>query len=151
MSDYRLDNRGSIPGTAKGFSSSLLCPDHNWGPPSLLSNLYRGGGDPFYWGKARLGRNVDHSPPSRAEVKNEELYFLSPLAPSWVVGHSFTFFLYFHYRYLSQFDGCWVGGRRRSIVLYEGSQAMLARLSDKYEDIFLSGFGTRRELPAGCL
>jgi len=39
-----------------------------WGPPSLLSNGYRG---PFPGGKARPGRDADHSPPSSAEVKNE--------------------------------------------------------------------------------
>jgi hypothetical protein len=36
----------------------------NW----LLSNGYRG---PFPGGKARPGRDADHSPPSSAEVKNE--------------------------------------------------------------------------------
>jgi hypothetical protein len=34
-------------------------------------------------GEVRLGRDADHSPPSRAEVKNEyELYLSSPLSPS---------------------------------------------------------------------
>jgi hypothetical protein len=31
------------------------------------------------------GRDADHSPPSSAEVENEELYLLSPQAPSWHV------------------------------------------------------------------
>jgi hypothetical protein len=39
-----------------------------WDPPSLLSNGYRG---PFSEGKARPGRDADHSPPSDAEVVNE--------------------------------------------------------------------------------
>jgi hypothetical protein len=34
--------------------------------------------DPFPGGKARPGRDTDHSPPSSAEVMNEELYVLSP-------------------------------------------------------------------------
>jgi hypothetical protein len=37
--------------------------DRLWGPPSLLYNGYRG--------KARPGRDADHSPPSSAEVENE--------------------------------------------------------------------------------
>jgi hypothetical protein len=38
-----------------------------------------GTGGPFPEGKAQQGRDADHSPPSTAEVKNEqELYFLSP-------------------------------------------------------------------------
>jgi hypothetical protein len=37
------------------------------------------------WGKARPGRNADHSPSSSAEVKNEkEIYLLSLLA---LLGH----------------------------------------------------------------
>jgi hypothetical protein len=47
-----------------------------------------GTGGPFPGGKARPGRDADHSPPSSAEVKNElELSLLSPQAPPWrVVG-----------------------------------------------------------------
>jgi len=41
---------------------------------------------PFPGGKARPGRDADHSPPSSAEVENEkELYLLSLHAPSWSV------------------------------------------------------------------
>jgi hypothetical protein len=42
--DYeRPVDRGSISSTGKrNFSSNLLCPDRLWGPPSLLSNEYRG-------------------------------------------------------------------------------------------------------------
>jgi hypothetical protein len=42
MSDYGMDDRGSIPGRGKGFFFRLLCPDRLWGPPSLLYNGYRG-------------------------------------------------------------------------------------------------------------
>jgi hypothetical protein len=42
VSDYRLDDRGSIPVREKGFFLQPLCPDQLWGPPSLLSNGYRG-------------------------------------------------------------------------------------------------------------
>ncbi|KDR21663.1 hypothetical protein L798_03788 [Zootermopsis nevadensis] len=42
----------------------------------------------FPEGKARLGRGADHSPPSIAEVKNEqEIYLLSHQVPTWrIVG-----------------------------------------------------------------
>jgi hypothetical protein len=57
-----------------------------------------GTGGTFPGGKARPGRDADHSPPSHAEVANEELYLLSTHAPSWrVVGQlltdSFTWYL----------------------------------------------------------
>jgi hypothetical protein len=46
-----------------------------------------GTGGPFPGGKARQGCDADHSPPSSAEVVNEELYLLSPppQAPPWSV------------------------------------------------------------------
>jgi hypothetical protein len=68
VSDYGLDDRGSIPGRGKGFFLSPLCPDRLWGPPNLLYNGYRGS---FPRGKARPGRDADHSPPSNAEAKNQ--------------------------------------------------------------------------------
>jgi hypothetical protein len=40
--DYGLDDRGSIPCGGWEFFSSIPCPDRFWGPPSLLSNGYRG-------------------------------------------------------------------------------------------------------------
>jgi hypothetical protein len=42
-----LDDRGSIPGRGREFFSSLPRSDRLWGPPSLLSNGYRG---PFLFG-----------------------------------------------------------------------------------------------------
>jgi hypothetical protein len=39
---YRLDGWGSIPSRSKRFLSSPPRPDRLWGPPSLLSNGYRG-------------------------------------------------------------------------------------------------------------
>jgi hypothetical protein len=41
----RLRNRGSIPNRGKNFVSSPKRPDRLWCPPSLLFNVYRGGGD----------------------------------------------------------------------------------------------------------
>jgi hypothetical protein len=52
-----------------------------------------GTGGPFPGGKARPGRDVDHSALSSAEVVNEELYILSPQAPPWRVAGLFYFTL----------------------------------------------------------
>jgi hypothetical protein len=57
VSDYRLEDRGSIPGTGKGFFSTLCVH---------LASYTMGIG-----GKARPGHSADPSPPSSAEVKNE--------------------------------------------------------------------------------
>jgi hypothetical protein len=54
VSDYRLDDRGPIRGRGRGF---FFCS--------------MGTGGPFPGGKARPGRDADHSPPSSAEVKYE--------------------------------------------------------------------------------
>jgi hypothetical protein len=84
MSDYGLDDRGSIPGRGKGYFSSSLCVQTGSGAHPASSTMGTGG--PFLGGKARLGRDADHSPPSSAEVVNEyELYLLSPQAPPWRV------------------------------------------------------------------
>jgi hypothetical protein len=49
----------------------------------------------FSGGKAWLGRDVDQSPPSNAEVKKEwELYHLSPQVPPWRVSEPLYFLLF---------------------------------------------------------
>jgi hypothetical protein len=58
---------GSNPDRVKGFISSANRPGQLWGPPSLILNRYRGS----FQGVKRAGREVDHSPPSSAEVRNE--------------------------------------------------------------------------------
>jgi hypothetical protein len=58
VSDYGLDDRVievRSPTEAEDFSSSCTM----------------GTGGPFPGGKARPGRDADHSPPSSVEVKNE--------------------------------------------------------------------------------
>jgi hypothetical protein len=53
-----------------------------------------GTGGPFPGGKARPGRDTDHTPPSSAEVKNEyELYLISPQAPPWRVAGQLYFIM----------------------------------------------------------
>jgi hypothetical protein len=42
VTDYGLDDRGSIPNRDRGFFFQPLRPDRLWGPRSLLSNGYRG-------------------------------------------------------------------------------------------------------------
>jgi hypothetical protein len=60
----------------KDFSSSL---DVQIGSGFHPASCTMGTGGPFPGGKARPGRDADHSPPYSAEVKNEwELYLLFP-------------------------------------------------------------------------
>jgi hypothetical protein len=68
VSDYGLDDWGSIPDRGRGFSSSL-CVQTGSGAHS--ASCLMGTGGPFPRGKARPGRDADHSPPSSAEVKKE--------------------------------------------------------------------------------
>jgi hypothetical protein len=63
VSDYRLDDRGSIPSRGKDFSSSLCVHFGSEAHPGFYP-LDTGG-------NARPGRDADHSPLSNVEVKNE--------------------------------------------------------------------------------
>jgi hypothetical protein len=77
VSDYGLDDRGSIPDGQRIYllapaSRPALGPTHSpihWVPGVLSPGVKRG-----------PGRDTDHSHPSGAEVKYEyELYLLSPM------------------------------------------------------------------------
>jgi hypothetical protein len=71
VSDYGLDNRAigvQSPAGAKDFSSSLCVQT---GSGAHLASCTMETGGPFSGGKAQLGRDADHSPPSSAEVVNE--------------------------------------------------------------------------------
>jgi hypothetical protein len=49
----------------------------------------------FSGGKARPGRNANHSPPSNADVVNEyKLYLISPSTSKGVLWYYFTFIAY---------------------------------------------------------
>jgi hypothetical protein len=74
------------------FSSSLCVQTGSGAHPASCTV---GTGGPFPGGKARPGRDADHSPPSSAEVKYEkELYLLSPQAPPWrVAGSVYLYFI----------------------------------------------------------
>jgi hypothetical protein len=71
ISRYSVGLRTGNPGfhTRQGqeILSSSQRPDRPWGPPSLLSNWYRGD---FSLEVKRPGRAAYHSTPSSAEVKN---------------------------------------------------------------------------------
>jgi hypothetical protein len=71
VSGYGLDDRAievRSPTGAKDFSSSLCVQTGSEAHPASCS---KGTGGPFPAGKARPGRDADHSPPSNAKVKNE--------------------------------------------------------------------------------
>jgi hypothetical protein len=78
------------PTGAEDFSSS---PCVQTGSEAHPASYLVGTGGPFRGGKARPGRDADHSPPSSAEVKNEqELYLLSRHAPPWRVAGQLYFY-----------------------------------------------------------
>jgi hypothetical protein len=67
-SDYGLDNwviEVQSPAEAKDFSSSLCVQTGSGSDPASCT------GGPFPEGKAWLGSDADHSPPSSAKVENE--------------------------------------------------------------------------------
>jgi hypothetical protein len=65
---YVLDDRGSVPGRIKGFSSSF-CVQTSFEAHS--ASYLMGTGGPLPGGKAQPGRDADLSPPSSAVVKYE--------------------------------------------------------------------------------
>jgi hypothetical protein len=86
VSDYGLDDRAigvRSPEEAKDFSSNLCVQTGSGAHPASCT---MGTGGLFPGAKARPGRDTDHSHPSSADVENkQELYLLSPQAPSWRV------------------------------------------------------------------
>jgi hypothetical protein len=86
VSRYGLDDRAievRSPTGTKDFSSSLCVQTGSGVHPASCT---MGTGSPFPGSKARPGRDADHSPPSSAEVMNEqELYLFSSQAPPWRV------------------------------------------------------------------
>ena len=65
--------RGSNPGGAKNFRTH---PEEPWGSPQPPRQLVSG--------VKRQGRDVNHPPPFRGEVKERvEQYLYSPCGPSW--------------------------------------------------------------------
>ena len=73
---YRMGRDSSVGRAVRyGLDGPGTRPDRMWGLPSLLCNRYR-----VLPGLKRPGSDVDHAPPSSAEVKEKvELYPYSPL------------------------------------------------------------------------
>jgi hypothetical protein len=69
VSDYRLATGVRSPAEAKDFSNILCVQSSSVAYPASNPMGTRA---PFPGGKARPGRDADHSPPSCAEVKNEK-------------------------------------------------------------------------------
>jgi hypothetical protein len=67
MSDYKLDDRGSISGIANYFFSVACVQTNSEAHPTSCPVRSRG---LFLGGKAQPGRDADHSPHS-AKVRNE--------------------------------------------------------------------------------
>jgi hypothetical protein len=63
---YQLDDRSSISGRGKKFSSTPQSPNRLWGPSSPLYSGYRALSPEV----KRSGRDADHSSASSAEAKN---------------------------------------------------------------------------------
>jgi hypothetical protein len=79
------------PTEAEDFFSS---PCVQTGSGAHPASYPMGTGGPFPGGKARPGRDADHSTPSSANVKYElELYLLSPHVPPWRVAGQLYFSL----------------------------------------------------------
>jgi hypothetical protein len=71
VSDYGLDDRAvgvRSPAGAEDFSSNLCVQTGSGANPASCT---MGTGGPFPGGKARPGRDADHSPQSSAEVEHE--------------------------------------------------------------------------------
>jgi hypothetical protein len=73
--DYRLDSWGLIPTETEDFSCSLCVQTGSGAHPASQTV---GVGNPFPGDKAWPQHDADHSLPSVAEAKKEELYLLSP-------------------------------------------------------------------------
>jgi hypothetical protein len=79
VSDYGLEDRElEVRSLAEAKKTSFsLCVQTS--PEAHPASCTMGTEGPFPGGKARPGRDADHSPPSSAEVENkQELYLLSP-------------------------------------------------------------------------
>jgi hypothetical protein len=74
---YGLDSWGAGVWILAGarFLSSPHHSDRLWGSTSLLSNRYQ---ELFLWEVKWPGHEVDHSPPTSAEVKNMWIYTSTP-------------------------------------------------------------------------
>jgi hypothetical protein len=93
VSDYGLDDQAikyDLRQRRKDFSCSLWDQTGSETHPASCTACT---GGPFPGGKARPGRDADHSPPSSAEIMNEKkLYLFSPCASINVLWDYFSFY-----------------------------------------------------------
>jgi hypothetical protein len=75
VSDYRLDDRRSIPSGGKELFLYPLCPDQLWCPPSLLSYGHRGS---FPRCKSQPAHEADHSSHLEPKSRMSRSYTYSP-------------------------------------------------------------------------
>jgi hypothetical protein len=87
VSDYELDDRGSTPDRGREF---FFCPCVQTGSRAHPASCPMGTG-----GKARPGRDADHSPPSCAKVKYIWVGAIPPLPPCAAMACSGTALLFF--------------------------------------------------------
>jgi hypothetical protein len=89
----RPRGRIRVPVWSRIFPSQR--PDRLRGPPSLISNGYKG---VLSSGVKRQGREADHSPSTSAEIKKCGSRYPSPHTPFWhiyiLVKHSDNFYLF---------------------------------------------------------
>jgi hypothetical protein len=79
---------GSNPGKHKGFSLQLRHPSRLWGRRNLVFSVY----EDSFPGLKRPGRDVDHLPPSSAEINNEWIHtFALLVCLHGVCWETFTF------------------------------------------------------------
>jgi hypothetical protein len=71
VSDYGLDDRAIEVRSPTGVGDFSSSPCVQTGSGAHPASYPMGTGVSFPGGKARPGRDADHSPPSSAEVKNE--------------------------------------------------------------------------------
>jgi hypothetical protein len=71
VSDYGLDDRAIEVRSSTGAEDFSSSPCVQTGSGAHPASYPVGTGGPFPGGKARPGRDADHSPPSSAKVKNE--------------------------------------------------------------------------------
>jgi len=90
VSDYRLHDRSSIPGTGNRLLSSLCVQTSSEAHPASYPT--------DTGGKERPKRDADHSPPSSAEVKNkQELCQLFPRSLHGVAWQLYFFSVCFYW------------------------------------------------------
>jgi hypothetical protein len=86
---FRVGVAQSVEGLITDWTTRVRSPGYfsnlcvQTGSGAHLASCTMGTANPFPGGKAWSRRDADTHPPSSAEVKNEELYLLSPEAPPW--------------------------------------------------------------------